>query len=122
MNASYIFTDSHSIPWRKSTMAEGVEVKDLGTVNGRSMQLVRCVAGAHFPAHIHKGPEFIYLIEGEAVQNGQRLSPGWGSAVETGTSDEAFYSPTGYTFLIVYTENTWREVLKITATPLDFCI
>lgn len=83
-------------------MAEGVEVKDLGSVNGQSLQLVRFAAGTKFPAHTHEGPEFVYMIEGEAVQNGQRLGPGWASAAEIGTLDEDFHSPTGCTFLTVY--------------------
>jgi hypothetical protein len=38
---SYQFHDANAIPWRNSTFAEGIEIKDLGTSNGRSMQLVR---------------------------------------------------------------------------------
>ena len=55
MNPGYYFADTNSIPWRRSAMAEGVEVKDLGTVNGQSMQLVRFAAGNKFPAHVHQG-------------------------------------------------------------------
>ncbi len=36
------------------------------------MQRVRFAAGATFPRHRHTGPEFIYALEGEAVQNGWR--------------------------------------------------
>ncbi len=104
MPPGYIFTDGNSTPWRKSSVAEGVEVKDLGTVNGRSMQLVRFAPGTKFPVHTHEGPEFVYMIEGEAVQNGQTLSPGWGAAAETGTLDDDFHSPKGCTFLTVYSE------------------
>ena len=104
MSARYFFTDPVSTPWRKPAIAEGVEVKDLGTVNGRSMQLVRFAPGTTFPAHIHEGPEFVYMIEGEAVQNGQHLGPGWASAAEIGTSDDDFHSSTGCVFLTVYSE------------------
>ena len=68
------------------------------------MQLVRFAAGTSFPAHIHTGPEFVYLIEGEAWQNGQALSPGWASVAATGTHDNDFHSPKGCVFLIVYSE------------------
>jgi anti-sigma factor ChrR (cupin superfamily) len=67
----YSFVDSQSIPWRKSTFAPGIEVKDLGASDGRSMQLVRFEPGTSFPIHTHTGPEFIDLLEGEAVQEGQ---------------------------------------------------
>jgi quercetin dioxygenase-like cupin family protein len=71
----FLFTDAASMSWRALAYAEGVEVKDLGTANGRSMQLVRCRPGTIFPTHHHRGPEFISILEGEAIQNGQRLSP-----------------------------------------------
>jgi hypothetical protein len=45
----YGFLDSNAIPWRKSTFAEGVEVKDLGSMDGRSMQLVRFAASRQDP-------------------------------------------------------------------------
>ena len=68
------------------------------------MELVRCRPGTAFPTHRHAGPEFIYLLEGEAIQNGQRLSPGWAAVAAAGTIDEDFYSETGCVFLIIYSE------------------
>lgn len=100
----YLFTDTASLPWRASAYAEGVEVKDLGMANGRAMQLVRCRPGVVFPTHRHAGPEFIYMLEGEAIQHGQRLGPGWASVAESRTLDEQFRSETGCVFLIVYSE------------------
>jgi quercetin dioxygenase-like cupin family protein len=100
----YQFKDAQSIGWRKSTFADGIEVKDLGTANGTSMQLVRFAAGASFPLHRHNGPEFIYLLEGDAVQEGQVLSAGWAAVAETGTTDSNFHSPAGCVFLTVYTD------------------
>jgi anti-sigma factor ChrR (cupin superfamily) len=95
---SYQFHDATAIPWRKSTLAEGIEVKDLGTSDGRSMQLVRFAAGAAFPLHKHPGPEFIYLLEGTAIQEGKCLSAGWSAVAATGTLDSNFHSPTGCVF------------------------
>ena len=100
----YSFADASSIPWRKSTFAPGIEVKDLTSSDGRSMQLVRFEPGASFPAHTHTGPEFIYLLEGEAVQEGQRLLPGWAATAAGGTVDTDFHSPTGCIFLTVYSD------------------
>lgn len=102
--SGYTFIDSNSTPWRKSTFAEGVEVKDLGSSDGRSMQLVRFAAGTAFPLHSHSGPEFIYLLEGEAVQEGQRLLPGWAATAATGTVDSNYHSASGCVFLTVYSE------------------
>ena len=100
----YQFNDADGIAWRMSTFAEGIEVKDLGTANGRSMQLVRFAPGASFPLHRHEGPEFIYVLEGIAFQEGQQLSAGWAAVAATGTMDSDFHSPTGCIFLTVYTD------------------
>ena len=100
----YQFTDSNTTAWRQSTFAEGVEVKDLGAADGREMQLVRFAPGTSFPLHDHGGPEFIYLLDGEAYQQGQQLLPGWAAVASTGTTDDKFHSPTGCLFLTVYSE------------------
>jgi len=102
--SDYPFSDANNVPWRKSAFAEGIEVKDLGTTDGRSMQLVRFAPGASFPLHRHEGPEFIYLIEGVAIQEGQQLSAGWAAVAAMGTTDSNFHSLTGCTFLTIYTD------------------
>ncbi|MEX3919582.1 cupin domain-containing protein [Paraburkholderia sp. BR10872] len=94
--------DSASLPWVPSRFAPGVEVKNLGKADGRVMQLVRFAAGATFPDHRHTGPEFIYMLEGEAVQNGRRLTAGYVGIAERGTVDAGFHSDTGCVFLLVY--------------------
>ena len=93
--SDYQFNDADAVAWRKSTFAEGIEVKDLGAANGRSMQLVRFAPGASFPLHRHEGPEFIYVLEGIAFQEGQQLSAGWAAVAATGTMDLDFHSPHG---------------------------
>lgn len=100
----YQFTNTSTVAWRKSKFAEGVEVKDLGSANGRSMQIVRFAPGTSFPVHTHSGPEFIYLLEGVAFQEGQELSPGWAAVAAAGSIDTKFHSPSGCTFLTVYTD------------------
>lgn len=102
--ASFTFVDTHAAPWRPSTFADGVEVKDLGSSDGRSMQLVRFAPGTSFPLHTHAGPEFIYLLEGEAIQQEQRLRAGWAATAAAGTVDTRFHSPTGCVFLTVYSD------------------
>src|SRR2546425_9864103 len=42
------------LPWRPSTMASGVFVKDIAVTDGWEMQLVRFEPGARFPAHPHE--------------------------------------------------------------------
>ncbi|RQV69829.1 cupin domain-containing protein [Burkholderia cenocepacia] len=94
--------DSASVPWLKSRLAAGVEVKNLGKTDGRAMQLVRFAPGTVFPDHLHTGSEFLYILEGEAVQNGHRLSRGWSGIAERGTVDHGFKSEKGCTFILIY--------------------
>ena len=100
--AKFTFTDSNTAPWQDSKLADGVAVKNLGKANGRAMQLVRFEPGAVFPTHTHDGPEFVFMLEGEAIQNGQVLRAGWAGVAETGTADESFRSNTGCLFLLCY--------------------
>jgi len=82
-------------------MAAGVQVRDVAITGGLELQIVRMEPGAGFPRHAHDSPEFIYILEGELVQNGQRLGPGWASVSGAGTVDEDVHSDTGCTFLLV---------------------
>jgi quercetin dioxygenase-like cupin family protein len=98
----YFFTDASTISWRESSFASGVEAKDLGTASNQSMQFVHFAPDASFPLHYHARPEFIYLLEGVVVQEGQLLQAGWASVAATGTNDHTFHSVTGCVFLTVY--------------------
>lgn len=68
------------------------------------MQLVKFAPGTSFPLHTHTGPEFIYLMEGIAFQEGHQLSPGWAAVAATGSIDAHFHSPSGCVFLTVYSD------------------
>ena len=89
------------LPWRPSTMASGVFVKDIAVTDGWEMQLVRFEPGARFPAHSHESPEFLFILEGELVQAGRRMGPGWASVASTGTVDEDVCSEAGCVFVLV---------------------
>lgn len=102
VDPKFVFTDSHAVPWTDSKFAKGVQVKNLGKANGRALQLVRFEPGAVFPRHLHYGPEFIFLLEGDATQNGQQLTSGWAAVAEQGTVDDSFHSETGCVFLFCY--------------------
>jgi anti-sigma factor ChrR (cupin superfamily) len=102
----FIFTCHTDLPWIPSKFAQGVEVKNLGKANGRAMQLVRFQPGASFPAHLHTDVEFLFMLEGEVLQNGHRLHAGWSKVAPAGTSDTQFISPSGCMFLLVYALST----------------
>ena len=90
-----------NLPWRPSTMASGVFVKDIAVTDGWEMQIVRFEPGTRFPVHTHEGPEFVFILEGELVQAGRRMGPGWASVASAGTIDEGVYSETGCVFVLV---------------------
>lgn len=112
----FSYVDSADVSWTPSRFARGVDVKNLGKADGRGMQLVRFAPGAVFPDHFHTGPEFIYILEGEVIQNGQQLRRGYAGVVEKGTVDVHFISPTGCTFLLVYELD---QVFDSTVPPLS---
>ena len=89
------------LPWRPSTMASRVFVKDIAVTDGWEMQIVRFEPGARFPVHTHESPEFLFILEGELVQAGRRLGPGWASVAGAGTIDDDVYSETGCVFILV---------------------
>jgi anti-sigma factor ChrR (cupin superfamily) len=82
-------------------MGAGILVKDVAVTDGWEMQIVRVEPGARFPVHTHAGPEFLFILEGELVQAGRRLGPGWASIASAGTVDEDVYSETGCRFVLV---------------------
>src|SRR5260370_26918036 len=69
--------NTDDLPWRPSTFASGVFVKDVAVTAGLEMQMVRFEPGAHFPTHTHEFPEFLLILEGELIQGGRPLGPGW---------------------------------------------
>jgi quercetin dioxygenase-like cupin family protein len=48
--------NTDDLPWRPSTFAAGVFVKDIATTDGWEMQVVRFEPGARFPIHTHERP------------------------------------------------------------------
>lgn len=109
MASQFVIADSDSIPWIKSEIAKGVEVKTLGSANGQTMALYRFAPSTPYPDHLHEGPEFVFLLEGSCRQNGNWLEAGCASAAETGTVDSDFISgEKGCTFLTVYTSSKYN--------------
>ena len=89
------------LPWRPSAMAPGIFVRDIAVTDGWEMQMVRCEPGARFPAHTHEGPEFLFVLEGELVQGGRRLGPGWATVGAAGSVDDDVRSDIGCVFVLV---------------------
>lgn len=93
--------NTDDLPWRPSAVAPGVFVKDVATTDGWEMQIVRCEPGARFPVHTHERPEFIFVLEGELIQAGRRLGPGWATVAGAGSVDDDVRSEAGCRFVLV---------------------
>jgi anti-sigma factor ChrR (cupin superfamily) len=93
--------NTDALSWRPSAFAAGVFVKDIATTDGWEMQIVRFEPGARFPIHAHERPEFVFILEGELVQGGRRLGPGWASVASAGSVDDDVRSDTGCVFVLV---------------------
>ena len=108
MEPKFSFSNSDEIPWVKSEMAEGVDVKTLCSANEMTMELYRFAPNSSYPDHFHEGPEFVYLLEGSARHDNKWLDAGWSSAAEKGTFDSDFLSgKNGCLFLTVYTRSRY---------------
>ena len=91
----------NDLPWKPSTFAAGLSVKDVAVTDGMELQIVRVGPGAQIPAHTHECPEFIYVLEGELIVGGQSLGPGGASVASIGSSHPDVRSETGCTFVLV---------------------
>jgi quercetin dioxygenase-like cupin family protein len=89
------------LPWKPSTFAPGVFVKDVAVTDGLEMQIVRLEPGTQLPLHTHECPEFIYVLEGELILGGRRLSQGWASVASAGSVHADVHSENGCTFVLV---------------------
>jgi len=90
-----------ALPWKPSTFAAGVFVKDVAVTGGLEMQIVRFEPGARLPLHEHECPEFIYVLEGELIIAGQYLGRGWASVASQGSVHADVHSDSGCTFVLV---------------------
>lgn len=89
------------LPWKASTFAKGLSVKDVAVVGDLEMQLVRFEPGTQLPLHKHELPEFIYVLEGELVIAGQHMTRGWANIASPGSVHADVHSDTGCTFVLV---------------------
>jgi len=89
------------LPWKRSTFAAGVFVKDVAVTDGLEMQIVQLEPGTRLPLHTHERPEFIYVLEGDLTLGGQHASQGWASVASAGSAHSDVHSETGCIFVLV---------------------
>jgi len=95
----------NDVSWRPPTLVKGVEVKKLCKANGGGIQLGRFSPGTTFPDHLHTGPEFIYVLEGEVTWNDRPLNQGSVGVAEARPIERGFRSMTVCVFMLVYDLN-----------------
>ncbi|MEO7043866.1 MAG: hypothetical protein ABI091_01075 [Ferruginibacter sp.] len=96
-----IILQTDEVAWKPSTFANGLSVKDIAIAGGFEMQFVRMEACAKIPAHIHKLPEFIYILEGELIVADKVLTKGCVSIAAPGSQHLDVHTVHGCTFLLV---------------------
>lgn len=96
----WTFADEAAVPWQE--MGPGVEMKALGAANGRLIALFRFAAGYAGGSHDHADAEFSYLLEGDLISNGVRMSAGHAYAAEAGTTHTEFRTTDGATLVSVF--------------------
>jgi anti-sigma factor ChrR (cupin superfamily) len=100
-HGSLVCVQCHDLPWKPSTFAAGLFVKDVAVTGGLEMQILRFEPGTRLPLHKHECPEFIYILEGELIVAGQRLGPGWASVASVGSVHSDVHSETGCILVLV---------------------
>jgi len=80
---------------------DGAPFKLIGVADGLAFVLSKVDAGSRGARHVHKGPEFLYLLEGDLTVNGVEMKKGHGYAAATGSTHSEFSSQQGATFVVV---------------------
>jgi DNA-binding NarL/FixJ family response regulator len=62
--------------------------------------LVRMLAGTHFPAHQHGGPEEVFMLHGDLIVEGQTMKPGDYCRAETDSVHSESCTESGCLFLL----------------------
>jgi hypothetical protein len=92
-------------PERRSTV-EAIDPRLWSVCQGRGCNRwlgdAACPAPVHnFRLHTHECPEFIYVLKGELILGGSRLSQGWASVASVGSVHSDVRSETGCVFVLV---------------------
>ena len=95
-----MFCVEAAIDWQD--LAPGVAMKMMGGANGRMISLFKFDAGYVGTAHEHGDAEFSYILEGELISNGVKMTTGHAYAAEAGTTHEEFRTDTGATLVSVF--------------------
>jgi anti-sigma factor ChrR (cupin superfamily) len=96
----WTFSDAAAQEWQQ--MGPGVEMKALGSANGRLIALFKFDPGYSGSAHEHNDAEFSYLLEGDLVSNGVEMAAGHAYAAEAGTTHSEFRTSGGATLVSVF--------------------
>ena len=95
--------------WEEAAPGISCKVLAADSENDRVSMLVRLAPGAAYPAHRHAGVEELYLLHGELMVDGKKLSPGDYIRAEAGSADYRVWSETGCTCVLL---TSTRDVIR----------
>jgi hypothetical protein len=86
-------------PWGPRGEAQA---KLVASADGFNVVVVRAPAGYVGVPHVHGFPEFLYVIDGAVHTQGLVLKTGDAYAAAAGSTHDAFESPTGATYVLIF--------------------
>jgi hypothetical protein len=93
------FDDVEWSPWGSSGDARA---KVLADGDGYHLALVEAEAGYAGDPHEHGHTEFLYVVDGSLLSQGQELRRGDAYVASTGSSHDQFEAPEGATYLSIF--------------------
>jgi quercetin dioxygenase-like cupin family protein len=93
------FDDIEWSPWGSGGNARA---KVLANGDGYYVALVQAEPGYVGDAHEHTSTEFLYVLEGALLTQGETLTTGDGYVAAAGSTHEQFGAPDGATYLSIF--------------------
>ncbi len=87
------------VPWGSHVDARA---KILASGDGYMLALVEADPGYGGDPHEHAYAEFLYVVSGTLVNQGQEMTTGDGYVASAGTTHTDFYTETGATYLSIF--------------------
>jgi anti-sigma factor ChrR (cupin superfamily) len=97
--------------WQPHPLVAGIRFKQLALDEARGVAtlLMDVSPGTIYPAHHHRGAEECYVVSGEVIAGGRRLTAGDFHHADAQSDHQPLYSETGCTVLLVVDARDYLE-------------
>ncbi len=97
--------------WQPHPVVAGIRFKQLALDEARGVAtlLLDVAPGTLYPAHHHRGAEECYVVSGEVIAGGRRLTAGDFHHADAHSDHRPLYSETGCTVLLVVDARDYLE-------------